>query len=217
MDKKLDLKSIRREYEGPRLLEEEAGSNPFELFQKWFEQALKEEIDPNAMTLATVDENHNPDARIMLLKEVNEKGFIFYTNYHSKKGKDLAQNPKATIVFFWHKMVRQVRIFGIVEKLSEQEAIEYFQQRPFESQVAAYLSKQSEIIENRDEVEKKFHQLLEEFKNKPVPKPESWGGYILIPLKFEFWQGRPARFHDRLLYIRESTSIEEWKRYRLYP
>jgi pyridoxamine 5'-phosphate oxidase len=217
MNNKLDLKSLRREYEGPRLLEEEAGDDPFLLFAKWFEVALKEEIDPNAMVLSTVDNNNNPDARMMLLKEFNHKGFIFYTNYNSKKGKDLSYNPKATILFFWHKYIRQVRIFGIIEKLSEEEAIEYFYQRPYESQVAAYLSKQSQIIHNRDEIENQFYQLLNEFKNKKVPKPESWGGYILIPLSFEFWQGRPARFHDRIKYIRESITSKEWKRFRLYP
>lgn len=217
MIKKIDLKNLRREYEGPRLLEEEANSDPFLLFEKWFQEALKEEVDPNAMTLATVDQDHNPDARIMLLKEVNKKGFVFYTNYLSKKGKDLEYNPKATILFFWQKLMRQVRTFGIVEKLSQQDAENYFYTRPYESQVAAYLSQQSQIIKDRKKIEEEFQKLLNEFKNKKVPKPESWGGYILIPLKMEFWQGRPARFHDRILYTRKSIESNDWKIARLYP
>ncbi|MFN3604848.1 MAG: pyridoxamine 5'-phosphate oxidase [Leptonema sp. (in: bacteria)] len=214
---KIDLKSLRREFEGPRLLEEEAGKDPFLLFHKWFEEALKSEIEPNSMILATTDEEGNPDARTMLLKEIKDQGFVFYTNYLSKKGKDLKHNPKATILFFWQKLMRQIRIFGTVEQLSHKEAEEYFRMRPYESQIASYLSKQSSIIENREEVEKEFYRLLEEFKDKSVPKPENWGGYIVHPLKIEFWQGRPARFHDRLLYTRENIQSKDWKLVRLYP
>lgn len=217
MSEQLNLRSLRREYEDTRLLEENAGEDPFILFKEWFNIALKEEIEPNAMILATVDENHNPDARTMLLKEFKNEGFIFYTNYASKKGKDLSTNPKATILFFWPKTIRQIRIFGLVEKLPEEDAVSYFSERPYESQVSAYLSKQSQIIENRDEVETTFQKLLLEFRNKPVPKPKEWGGYILKPLKMEFWQGRPARFHDRLLYVRENLQSNKWQRYRLYP
>lgn len=215
--KNFDLKNLRREYEGPRLLEEEVGREPISFFSKWFQEALSKEIEPNAMILATVDQDYNPDARTMLLKEFNERGFVFYTNYFSKKGKDLKVNPKATIVFFWQTLMRQVRIFGIVEQLSQKEAEEYFTIRPYESQVAAYISKQSEVIENREEIEEKFLKLLQEFKNKRVPKPEGWGGYRLVPLKIEFWQGRPARFHDRLVFIRDTIHSSEWKLQRLYP
>ncbi len=213
----IDLHSLRKEYEGPRLLEEEISDNPFELFSLWFQKALQEEIEPNAMVLATVDKDKNPNARVMLLKEVNKRGFVFYTNYQSKKGKELEYNPKATILFFWQKSFRQVRILGNIEKLPEKNALEYFYQRPYESQIAAYVSKQSEIIENRKEIEEKFNQLLEEYKYKKVPFPKNWGGYILIPLQFEFWQGRPARFHDRILYFREGVDSSTWKKYRLYP
>ncbi len=213
----IDLHSFRKEYEGPRLLEEEISDNPFELFSLWFQRALQEELEPNAMVLATVDKDKNPNARVMLLKEVNKRGFVFYTNYQSKKGKELEYNPKATILFFWQKSFRQIRILGNIEKLPEKNALEYFYQRPYESQIAAYISKQSEIIENRKEIEEKFNQSLEEYKNKKVPFPKNWGGYILIPLQFEFWQGRPARFHDRILYFRESIDSSTWKKCRLYP
>ncbi len=212
-----DLKQMRREYEGIRLLEEDVGREPISFFSKWFQDALAKEIEPNAMILATVGKDNDPDARTMLLKEFSENGFVFYTNYLSKKGKDLEHNPKATILFFWQTLMRQVRIFGIIEQLSQNEALEYFKTRPYESKVSAYLSKQSEEIENRSEVEKKFLELLQEFKNKEVPKPESWGGYRLIPLRIEFWQGRPARFHDRLLFVRDSIHSSDWKLKRLYP
>ncbi|MCS7204741.1 MAG: pyridoxamine 5'-phosphate oxidase [Leptospiraceae bacterium] len=216
-EKTFDLKSLRREYQGTRLLEEEMDEDPIEFFKIWLQEAIKTEKEPNAMTLATVGVDHYPDARIMLLKEVNSEGFVFFTNYESKKGKDLENQPYATLVFFWSELFRQVRIFGKVETTSEKEAIEYFQSRPYESQVAALISKQSQIMKNRDEAEQTFQRALIEFQGKTVPKPEKWGGYILKPLKIEFWQGRPARFHDRVIYERTSLKEGEWKRYRLYP
>lgn len=211
----IDARAIRRDYEGPRLLEEEAGDDPFLLFRSWFEEALQKEKEPNAMVLVTVDSNGLPDGRVMLLKEVRQEGFVFFTNYQSKKGMDLLYRPVATLVFFWVELMKQVRVYGNVEKVSEEESEEYFHSRPFESRVSAYVSRQSQIIHDRNSVEEEFQNALRFFHEKSVPRPAEWGGYILKPVKFEFWQGRPARFHDRLVY--EATPERKWKIYRLYP
>lgn len=206
---------IRTDYKQHTLSESDVQPNPIEQFGVWFEEALRAEvIEPNAMTLATVDDTGQPSARIMLLKGFNSKGFVFYTNYESRKGKALQAHPLAALAFFWPELERQVRIEGRISKVSEHESNEYFQSRPFESRVGAWVSKQSTTIESRDVLEQHFAELMEQYRDGSVPLPPFWGGFLLQPTRIEFWQGRPSRLHDRILYTLES---DEWRRSRLSP
>lgn len=208
--------NLRRNYSRAGLNENETDPNPLIQFQTWFDQALNAELpEPNAMTLATADSEGKPSARIVLLKGVDETGFVFYTNYKSRKGHQLAENPVAALVFWWVELERQVRIEGSVEKVSEAESEEYFASRPFGSQLGAWASPQSRVIESRRVLEEKSWELEQKYYNKTIPKPPHWGGYRLIPTEIEFWQGRPNRLHDRLCYTQQPDG--SWLRERLAP
>jgi pyridoxamine 5'-phosphate oxidase len=170
--------------------------------------------EPNAMTLATVDKKGFPDARVVLLRSVTKKGFTFFTNYRSAKAREL-QNKKACLNFFWQELSRQVRIVGTVSKLSAKESDRYFNSRPRENQLSAWTSQQSEIVSNRDALEKKYSMLEKKFQNKKIPRPSYWGGYAVLPISIEFWQGKQNRLHDRIIYLKQKTG--KWKMERLSP
>jgi pyridoxamine 5'-phosphate oxidase len=198
------------------LNEQEMAASPFDQFDAWFRTAFQTAPDhANAMVLSTVGEDLMPDARVVLLKDVSEGGFSFFSNYNSRKGKEIGFNPKASLLFFWPQLERQVRISGDIQRMSEKESDLYFDSRPFESKVGAWASSQSEVLKQRGDLEKRFCDLLNEYRNKPVLRPEYWGGYRLKPSRFEFWQGRESRLHDRIVY--ERSAEQSWKIGRLMP
>jgi pyridoxamine 5'-phosphate oxidase len=209
------IADLRQDYRQQALLETEADPDPMVQFQRWFDQALAANLlEPNAMTLATVDSSGQPSARIVLLKGVDAQGFTFFTNYTGRKGQELAANPKAALVFLWGELERQVRIEGTVHQITPAESDEYFHSRPISSQLGAWASEQSQVIANRQVLEDRLAQLKEQFTNEEIPRPPHWGGYRLVPNAIEFWQGRTSRLHDRLLYTREASA---WQRVRLAP
>lgn len=210
------IADIRKDYQLQSLLETDVAHNPFEQFNKWWDDALKSEIDEvNAMTLATADMDAMPSARIVLLKGFDEKGFVFFTNYNSQKGSELAQNNRACLVFFWKELERQVRIYGNAEKISTEENIAYFNSRPNGSKIGAWASPQSLVVAGTAWLKETFDYYRERFKHGEIPKPPNWGGYRVKPFKIEFWQGRPNRLHDRILYSK--TQEGSWKFERLAP
>lgn len=197
------------------LLENNAAANPVVQFQRWFDDATKAGIpDANAMTLATANRAGKPSARIVLLKSFDERGFCFFTNYESEKGKQLAENANAALVFFWQSLHRQVRIEGTAARMTDAESDEYFGSRPRESQIGALVSPQSRVIPGREFLDDRFNQLSEEYANSTIPRPRYWGGFRLVPDRIEFWQGRENRLHDRLAYRKADN---EWKIERLAP
>lgn len=209
------IAEIRREYMSQGLLERDAHADPMQQFAHWLHEAVESEVaDPTAMVLATSSLDAHPAARVVLLKGADERGFVFYTNYESRKGSELAENPRACLLFFWHELLRQVRIEGVVEMVSREESAAYFNTRPFESRIGAWASAQGTVLQNREELDARFLDLKSEFDGRDVPLPPYWGGYLLAPLAIEFWAGRPNRLHDRLLYTRENGG---WKRQRLAP
>jgi len=211
-----DVAGIRKEYRLQSLVEKDVEPDPIVQFKKWWEQATASNIEEvNAMTLATCTRDGKPSSRIVLLKEIKKDGFVFFTNYNSKKGKQLNDNPFASLVFFWKELERQVRIEGTVEKVSAGESDKYFSSRPLESRIGAWSSPQSEVIENREVLESNVAFYNEEFQSQNIPRPENWGGYIVRPDLIEFWQGRPGRLHDRLQYI--SNEENSWIVERLAP
>ena len=210
------LTDLRREYASRALDEHDAHADPIAQFTMWFDEALKSQLlDANAMTLATASARGEPSARIVLLKGADAGGFVFYTNYDSTKGRDLAANPRAALLFFWAELERQVRINGTVQKTSRDESDAYFHSRPVESQIGASVSRQSRPLTDRSDLESRFAEFAARHVGAIVPLPDSWGGYRVIPDAFEFWQGRPSRLHDRLLYTKQADG--SWSRTRLEP
>ncbi len=208
------IADIRKDYKLQSLDEADVAANPTEQFTKWWNEAINSNIDEvNAMTLATVNKNGLPSARIVLLKGYDENGFVFFTNYLSDKGKELAHNPNAALVFFWKELERQVRIEGIVEKVSSEESDEYFASRPIGSRIGAWASHQSAVIEYRQVIEQNVKKYTEIFGDE-VPRPDNWGGYRVKPVLMEFWQGRSSRLHDRIQYRKEN---DNWIKERLAP
>jgi pyridoxamine 5'-phosphate oxidase len=208
------ISDFRNNYTLHQLSKLDVDKNPFLQFKTWFDQLLEKNIvEPNAMTIATASKNGIPSTRMVLLKEFNETGFTFFTNYESRKGKELLENPFASLLFWWREFERQVRIEGRIEKISRIESEEYFNVRPLKSRYGALTSNQSEVVENREILEKRFADLEKQFGVNP-PMPENWGGYKLVPNKFEFWQGRRDRLHDRICYEKNK---DDWKIYRLQP
>lgn len=208
------IADIRRDYGELTLDEQAIHVNPIEQFKIWFNEVLAEEPhDPTAMVLSTIDEQGFPDSRVVLLKGLEENNFVFYTNYQSAKGQQLAKNPHASLNFYWPHMARQVRIRGMVEKLSAERSDSYFYSRPVFSQLGAIASPQSQVIQNRAYLDEALQQLLAE-KPEHIQRPAHWGGYCLIPHAIEFWQGRDNRLHDRIAYCRQNNG---WTHTRLAP
>lgn len=210
----MTLADIRREYSGEPLSERESDPDPFAQFTRWFEQIREHESDPTAFALATTTREGRPSVRTVLLKEVDARGFVFYTNYHSRKAREIAETGRASLLFYWPSLVRQVRVEGGVEQVSAQESDAYFAVRPVESRWGVYASDQSQVIESRAVLESRY-ELARQTYGETIPRPEWWGGYRVVPEEFEFWQGRPSRLHDRLRYRRQDDGA--WQRDRLAP
>lgn len=209
------LRDLRTNYQKAELTEENILSDPFEQLSLWLEEAISgKESEPSAMVLSTIDSNGDPDSRVVLLKEINGDGLVFYTNYNSKKDRQITNNPNVSVDIFWPKMQRQVRIKGKADKISEEDSSEYFRTRPDESKLGAWASPQSRIIENRIVLDESYRKYEQYFENHEIQKPSHWGGYLIRPKYFEFWQGRPNRLHDRLEFILQEN---EWIIHRLAP
>jgi len=210
----MSLADLRREYIGQPLSESESDANPFVQFSRWFDQVRETEVDPTAMALATATRDGRPSVRNVLLKGVDDRGFVFYTNYQSRKAREIDATGRASLLFTWRSLERQVRVDGAVEKVSDAESDAYFASRPIESRWSVYASRQSEVVDSRATLELLFNAARERFEDE-VPRPEWWGGYRVIPDEFEFWQGRPSRLHDRLRYVLPPNAT--WRRDRLAP
>ena len=211
----MDITSFRKEYTKFGLNREDLHDDPFTQFNQWFEQAQSAQVEePNAMSIATVNEKGEPSVRTVLLKIFDEKGFVFFTNYNSAKAQDIEQNNSVALLFAWLDLERQIRISGKVEKISQAESFAYFTSRPKGSQLGAWISPQSKIIESRDFLKQKLAEMKSKFSSGKIPLPSAWGGYRVIPEKFEFWQGRSSRLHDRFVYQKEG---ENWNIHRLAP
>jgi pyridoxamine 5'-phosphate oxidase len=211
---KVDLHDQRQSYERAALDESSVNTDPIAQFQSWFNEVKESDIpEPNAMTLATATKEGKPSARIVLLKEFSHEGFIFYTNYLSRKGEEILQNPHGALLFFWDELERQVRIEGQLKKVSAEMSDAYFAVRPKQSQMGAIVSQQSSVITGRQTLEQGMENLESAAE---LNRPDNWGGYILVPDYFEFWQGRRSRLHDRIIYIKQE-GVESWKIQRLAP
>jgi len=209
------LRDIRTNYQKYELTESSIQKNPLMQLTKWLEEAVKEKVqEPTAMVLSTVDSVGNPESRVVLLKDLNAVGLVFYTNYESKKGWQIETNKHVSVVFFWPELERQVRIKGIAEKISTEDSEAYFLSRPVDSQLGAWASPQSRVIESRNVLEENYRYYQEYFKSNKITKPPHWGGYLIRPEYFEFWQGRTNRLHDRIEFI---LIDNQWKTHRLAP
>lgn len=209
------IADIRKDYKQHLLNESDIAANPFVQFKQWWNEAIASEIDEvNAMTLATATKDGMPSARIVLLKGYDNNGFVFFTNYNSHKGQELLENPQAALVFFWKELERQVRIEGLVEKVSEAESDEYFNSRPEGSRIGAWASPQSKVISDRSIIESNVDALTKQYTGQSIPRPAHWGGYRVKPQVIEFWQGRSSRLHDRFKF---TATGDAWKRERLAP
>ena len=209
----MSIANIRRDYSGDPLSETESDPDPFRQFARWFEQVRELEADPTACALATSTRDGRPSVRTVLLKGVDDRGFVFYTNYRSRKAHELDETGRAALLFYWPSLVRQVRIDGLAARVDEAESDAYFATRPTESRWSVYASNQSEVIESRAALESRY-RVARELYGENIPRPAWWGGYRVVPAEFEFWQGRPSRLHDRLRYQRDGSS---WRRDRLAP
>jgi pyridoxamine 5'-phosphate oxidase len=209
------IQDLRNEYKGTFLDVTNVDPSPFAQFKKWFDEALKAGIEePNGMVLSTVSETGMPSLRTVLLKAYNQQGFVFYTNYNSRKSKEISHNPQVSVVFPWYDLHRQLIIQGRVQKVPPAESLKYFISRPFGSKLAAWVSNQSQVVTSRNLLEMKMKEMKEKFKSGEVPLPDYWGGYKIIPETFEFWQGQPNRLHDRIYYTKNQ---ESWDIERLAP
>ena len=210
----MNLHDIRQDYSSQSLNEEDCTAQPLEQFQRWLSEAIQAKVnEPTAMNLATVGDNGRPQARIVLLKEVAAEGLVFFSNYQSRKGRAMVHNPYAAVTFFWPELERQVRIEGIVQQLNNTDSDAYFKTRPYTSRIGAWASQQSEVMSSKLELMTRATKFAAKYL-LAVPRPPHWGGYVLIPDQFEFWQGRPSRLHDRIQYIWQN---DNWIRQRLAP
>lgn len=209
------INTTRRDYSKKTLDEANAKSSPFEQFEIWLTEAIENDLyEPNAMILATATKSGKPSARVVLLRGFDEQGFTFYTNYNSRKALEIEENPQVSLLFYWAEVERQVRIEGTMSRVSREVSDRYFASRPRESQIGAWTSPQSEIIESRDFLERKFAEMEEKWQTNKIERPPNWGGYTLRPDAFEFWQGRESRLHDRLFYKKTENG---WEIERLAP
>ena len=211
-----NLHSMRIDYSGKDLKIKKFKKNPINQFNLWFQEAVKFKTkEPNAMTLSTIKKDNKPTSRTVLLKEVDNKGFVFFTNYNSNKGKEIKNNKNVSLNFLWKNMERQIIIEGITKKISEVSSINYFNKRPRDSQISAWVSNQSKKLKNKIVLENQYKKIIKKFeKMDTIPKPTYWGGYIVIPNKIEFWQGKKSRLHDRICY---KLINKNWKKFRLSP
>lgn len=215
MDLSTELAAARESYTRSGLTEADLAADPFEQFEKWYAEARDAGIvEPNAMVVSTVSAEGAPSSRMVLLKGFSTEGFTFFTNTASRKGEELAANPRCAVLFPWHPLERQVRIDGLAHELSREDVEAYFSQRPRGSQLGAHASHQSRVVAGREELEAAYERIEAQFEGRPVPVPEEWGGYRVEPERVEFWQGRPGRMHDRLVYLREG---DKWRTERLAP
>ena len=211
----MSITSLRKEYTQASMSEDNLPANPIELFSKWFDEAVSARVpEPNAMSVATVDREGRPSSRILLIKDFDHNGFSWFNNYDSRKGQELHLNNYAAMLFFWPELERQIRIEGKVVRVSDAENNAYFHSRPLQSRLRAIASKQSKPIQSREEMEARYAEAIALYGDTP-PRPETWGGYRLIPDRIEFWQGRRSRFHDRILFILQQDG--SWRHQRLQP
>ena len=215
-DLKEYISQLRYDFSKQTLDESEVNTNPIIQFESWFKEAVEAQVlSPNAMVVSTASKDAVPTARVLLLRNFDEKGFVFYTNHNSKKGNQIDHNPHVALTFFWPELERQIRIEGTVDKQTDEESDEYFVVRPEGSKLGAWASQQSSVVESRAVMDAKFKEMQNHFRGKEIPRPAFWGGYLVKPTMFEFWQGRPNRFHDRIAYVQDEN--RNWEIERLSP